>query len=126
MSKSAYHHITKAPAAGAPLVFTFHGTGGDEHQFTGLVQQLLPDAGIVSPLGDVLEHGAARFFRRTGEGVYDMDDLAARTEKMKGFIRAPTRMPIQERPSLDWGTRTARTSWPRSSLQRRSYSGGWC
>lgn len=88
MSKSAYHHITKAPAAGAPLVFTFHGTGGDEHQFTGLVQQLLPDAGIVSPLGDVLEHGAARFFRRTGEGVYDMDDLAARTEKMKGFIRA--------------------------------------
>ncbi|MER9758304.1 alpha/beta hydrolase [Mesorhizobium sp. M0166] len=87
MSKSAYHHIAKAPAAGAPLVFTFHGTGGDEHQFTGLVQQLLPDAGIVSPLGDVSDHGAARFFRRTGEGVYDMDDLAARTDKMKGFIR---------------------------------------
>ena len=32
--------------------------------------------------------GAARFFRRRGEGVYDMEDLAARTEKMAGFVEA--------------------------------------
>ena len=88
MSKSAYHHIAKPPAEGAPQVFTFHGTGGDEHQFSGMVEQILPEAGIVSPQGDVWEHGAARFFRRTGEGIYDMDDLAARTQKMKGFIQA--------------------------------------
>ncbi|KGF69664.1 esterase [Hoeflea sp. BAL378] len=75
-------------AAGAPLVFAFHGTGGDEHQFSGLVSQILPDAGLVSPRGDVSEHGALRFFRRTGEGVYDMADLAERTEKMAGFIAA--------------------------------------
>jgi phospholipase/carboxylesterase len=36
----------------------------------------------------VSEHGANRFFRRTGEGVYDMPDLAARTAKMANFIRA--------------------------------------
>ena len=88
MSKSAYHHIAKSPAEGAPLVFTFHGTGGDEHQFAGLIQQILPEAGIVSPRGDVSEYSAARFFRRTGEGIYDMDDLAVRTEKMMGFIQA--------------------------------------
>lgn len=88
MSLDTYHHIAKAPASGAPLVFTFHGTGGDEQQFTGLVEQILPQAGIVSPRGDVSEHGANRFFRRTGEGVYDMDDLAVRTAKMTGFIRA--------------------------------------
>lgn len=88
MSKAAYHHIARQPAEGAPLVFTFHGTGGDEHQFPGLVRQVLPEAGIVSPRGDVSEYGAARFFRRTGEGVYDMDDLAARTRKMEGFIRS--------------------------------------
>lgn len=34
------------------------------------------------------ERGAARFFRRTGEGVYDMADLAERTRKMIGFVRA--------------------------------------
>ncbi len=88
MSLDAYHHIASPPAPGAPLVFTFHGTGGDERQFTGLIRRILPDAGIVSPRGDVSEHGANRFFRRTGEGVYDMDDLAARTENMTAFIRA--------------------------------------
>lgn len=88
MSRDSYHHFARRPAAGAPLVFTFHGTGGDEHQFAGLVHQTLPQAGIVSPRGDVSEHGANRFFRRTGEGVYDMADLGLRTRKMTDFIGA--------------------------------------
>lgn len=88
MARDSYHHIFIAPESGKPLIFTFHGTGGNEHQFSGLVQEILPGAGLVSPRGDVLEHGAARFFRRTGEGIYDMDDLAARTQKMIGFVAA--------------------------------------
>ncbi|MDS9469515.1 alpha/beta hydrolase [Paracoccus sp. MBLB3053] len=88
MSIHSYHHFAKAPATGQPLVLTFHGTGGDEQQFSGLISELLPRAGIVSPRGDVSEHGANRFFRRTGEGIYDMADLARRTEKMSGFIAA--------------------------------------
>lgn len=88
MYRDAYSHFARAPATGSPLVFTFHGTGGDEHQFTGLIGQILPDAGIVSPRGDVSEHGANRFFRRKAEGVYDMDDLAARSRKMAEFIGA--------------------------------------
>lgn len=88
MSTTSYHAFTKEPVGDAPLVFAFHGTGGNEMQFTELVEQILPAAGIVSPRGDVSEFGALRFFRRTGEGVYDMDDLAARTEKMAGFIAA--------------------------------------
>lgn len=86
MTTSSYHALTRTPAAGAPLVFAFHGTGGDEHQFSDLVTQILPGAGLVSPRGDVSENGALRFFRRTGEGVYDMADLAQRTEKMAAFI----------------------------------------
>ena len=88
MAIDAYHALTKAPSDGAPLIFAFHGTGGDERQFFGLAQEIASDAGIVSPRGDVSEHGAARFFRRTGEGVYDMADLAQRTEQMTGFIKA--------------------------------------
>lgn len=88
MSIKTYHALTKAPQAGAPLIFAFHGTGGDEHQFFELAQQLYPGAGVVSPRGDVSEHGAARFFRRTAEGVYDMADLAHRTEAMAAFIAA--------------------------------------
>ncbi|MCX7565001.1 alpha/beta hydrolase [Sulfitobacter sp. F26169L] len=88
MSTDTYYAKTKAPATGAPLIFAFHGTGGDENQFFGLAEQIAPQAGIVSPRGDVSEGGAARFFRRTGEGVYDMDDLAKRTETMARFIAA--------------------------------------
>ncbi|MEM9439894.1 MAG: alpha/beta hydrolase [Pseudomonadota bacterium] len=88
MAINAYQALTKAPAAGAPLIFAFHGTGGDERQFYDLIEDIAPTAGIVSPRGDVSENGAARFFKRTGEGVYDMDDLAERTEKMAGFVEA--------------------------------------
>jgi phospholipase/carboxylesterase len=75
-------------AAGAPLFLTFHGTGGNEGQFHGFAEQLTPGAHVTSPRGDVSENGALRYFRRTGEGVYDMDDLAMRTVAMADFIRS--------------------------------------
>jgi phospholipase/carboxylesterase len=71
----------------APLFLVFHGTGGDENQFFDLAGELLPGGRIVAPRGDVSENGALRYFRRTGEGVYDMADLANRTETMIGFVR---------------------------------------
>ena len=70
-----YVHRLKAGAPGKPILFVFHGTGGDENQFFEFGSTLLPDATIVSPRGDVSEYGAARFFRRAGEGVYDMADF---------------------------------------------------
>lgn len=72
----------------APLIFLFHGTGGDENQFFDLAAQLVPGAARIAIRGDVSEHGALRYFRRTGEGVYDMDDLALRTTAMADFVRA--------------------------------------
>jgi len=88
MSKDAYIHAALPGSPGGPLLFLFHGTGGDERQLVSLGQELVPGAAIVSPRGDVSEMGAARFFRRTGEGVYDMDDLARATGKMAGFVRS--------------------------------------
>ncbi len=75
-------------AAGQPLFLTFHGTGGTEDQFHGFARQLMPGAHVTSPRGDVSEHGALRYFARTGEGVYDMDDLTRRTDSMAKFIDA--------------------------------------
>lgn len=75
-------------APGAPLILTFHGTGGNERQFHGFAVETWPGAHVVSPRGDVSENGALRYFRRTGEGVYDMDDLALRTAAMGEFIAA--------------------------------------
>ena len=88
MSKDAYIHKLLPGSPGGPLLFVFHGTGADENQLLSLGRDLAPGATIISPRGDVSEQGAARFFRRTGEGVYDMDDLARATDKMAGFVKA--------------------------------------
>lgn len=88
MSTSSYIHKHLPGEPGGPLLLAFHGTGGDEGQLTSLGRDLVPGATIVAPRGDVSEFGAARFFRRTGEGVYDMDDLARATDKMAAFVAA--------------------------------------
>lgn len=81
-----YHFAEKAGPDTAPLIYTFHGTGGNEHQFHGFAQDLMPDARVISPRGDVSEQGANRFFKRTGEGVYDMADLSLRKAAMARFM----------------------------------------
>ena len=86
MSQSNYIFAETVATTPKTLFFTFHGTGGTEAQFHDLASELVLDAHVVSPRGDVFEGGAARFFRRTGEGVYDMDDLASRTRQMGNFI----------------------------------------
>ncbi|WFP77860.1 alpha/beta hydrolase [Mesorhizobium sp. WSM4906] len=100
MSKDAYIHKMLPGSPGSPLLFVFHGTGADENQLLSFGQELAPSATIVSPRGDVSEHGAARFFRRTGEGVYDMDDLARATAKVAGFVKANV---VAAKPSAVFG-----------------------
>jgi phospholipase/carboxylesterase len=87
MADTSYVHRLHAGAPGKPVLFVLHGTGGDENQFFEFGRRLLPEATIVSPRGDISEYGAARFFKRTGEGVYDMDDLARATEKMAAYVK---------------------------------------
>lgn len=84
---SAYTFEKIDGAGDAPLLFVFHGTGGDEQQLLDLGKAVAPGATIISPRGDVSELGATRFFKRQGEGVYDMDDLARATEKMRAFVK---------------------------------------
>ena len=86
----ADYHYREAQGADAqaPLFLVFHGTGGDENQFFDLAGQLLPGARVVAPRGDVNEGGALRYFRRTGAGVYDMDDLRRRVTQMIAFVEA--------------------------------------
>lgn len=89
------YHFREAEGAdaAAPLFFVFHGTGGNENQFFELAQHLLPGARVIAPRGDVSEDGALRYFRRTGEGIYDMEDLATRTAAMSDFIRSHAETP---------------------------------
>jgi predicted esterase len=76
------------PAAGdaGAVLLMLHGTGGDENDLVPLGRMLRPGAAILSPRGNVLEHGMPRFFRRLAEGVFDMEDLARRTQELRAFI----------------------------------------
>lgn len=63
-----------------------HGTGGDEDDLLALGRDLDPEANLLSPRGQVLENGMPRFFRRLAMGVFDLEDLAARTHELAHFV----------------------------------------
>ncbi len=82
-----YVHRYLPPSGEDPrTLLLLHGTGGDENDLIPLGQMLAPDAGLLSPRGTVNENGAARFFKRLAEGVFDIDDLHARTKDLVAFV----------------------------------------
>ncbi len=85
----SYHHLFQPgtdPAA--PPLLLLHGTGGDEHDLVPLAQKLAPGSAVLSPRGDVSEHGARRFFARLAEGVFDPAEVTRRTHALADFIAA--------------------------------------
>ncbi len=82
------HRYLPGTEPGAPTLLLLHGTGGNEDDLLPLAEALLPGAARLSPRGQVLENGAPRFFRRLGEGVFDLDDLRARTHQLADFVGA--------------------------------------
>jgi predicted esterase/catechol 2,3-dioxygenase-like lactoylglutathione lyase family enzyme len=77
--------------AGNTTLLLLHGTGGDEEDLIPLGRTLLPGAGLLSPRGKVREGGAPRFFRRLAEGVFDLEDLAVRTDELGRFVQGSAR-----------------------------------
>jgi phospholipase/carboxylesterase/glyoxalase family protein len=82
------HRYTPAPQGEPMTLLLLHGTGGDETDLLPLGELLAPGAGLLSPRGQVLEHGMPRFFRRLAEGVFDVEDLRLRTQMLAEFVTA--------------------------------------
>lgn len=84
---AGYVHQWVPPAGpGLGTLLLLHGTGGDEHDLLPLGPMLAPGWGMLAPRGPVLEHGMPRFFKRHAEGVFDLEDLAARTTELRAFV----------------------------------------
>jgi predicted esterase len=86
MAADYIHRFVPASVADAPTLLALHGTGGGENDLIPLARMISPASAVLSPRGHVLEHGMPRFFRRLAEGVFDLEDLHARTEELAAFV----------------------------------------
>jgi phospholipase/carboxylesterase len=87
VSELAFRHVHEPPEDDDPLtLLLLHGTGADEHDLLPLGRLLAPTARRLSPRGKVVERGMPRWFRRHAEGVFDTDDLIARTHELADLL----------------------------------------
>src|SRR3989442_7884875 len=83
------HRFNRGHGGASQLtLLLLHGTGGDETDLLSLGEALAPEAALLSPRGKVLDNGMPRFFRRFREGVFDLEDLKARTLELAEFVRS--------------------------------------
>ena len=88
MGAPEFQHRYEPPATAdaSHTLLLLHGTGGNENDLLPVGHAIAPGAGLLSPRGQVLEHGMPRFFRRLAEGVFDHEDLVARTHQLADFV----------------------------------------
>ena len=82
--------FTEEPAtnlAETRTLLLLHGTGGTERDLIGIGKELLPGAAIISPRGNVTEHGMSRWFKRFAEGVFDEADMRQQADDLAEFLR---------------------------------------
>lgn len=79
-------HIFKQGAKYQPTFVLLHGTGGDEHDLLPVAELLNPTYNVIAVRGNVSENGMNRFFKRHGEGNYDVEDLKFRTQELHTFL----------------------------------------
>lgn len=98
-----FHHRF-VPGTAAVTLVLLHGTGGNEDDLLALGREVAPGAALLSPRGQVLEHGLPRFFRRLAEGVFDQEDLARRTDELAEFLdNAGRHYALAEQPAIALG-----------------------
>ena len=81
-----YNYIYNEGKAGEPVIVLLHGTGADENNLIPVSDALAPNATVLSIRGNVSENGMNRYFKRHGEGHYDVEDLNKRGKELYDFI----------------------------------------
>jgi phospholipase/carboxylesterase len=88
MPASWPHLFRPATDPARPPLLLLHGTGGTENDLVGLADRISPGSALLAPRGQVSEHGAARFFPRLAEGVFDPAQIMPRIEELADFVAA--------------------------------------
>jgi predicted esterase len=85
------HLFRPAADPSAPALLLLHGTGGTEHDLVGLADRVSPGSALLAPRGRISEHGAARFFPRLAEGVFDPAQITPHLAELATFVTAAAR-----------------------------------
>lgn len=67
-------------------VLLLHGSGGDENDLLPVGGGLVPGAALLSPRGNVVEHGATRFFGYPGPGGFDAAEIDKRVADFSEWL----------------------------------------
>src|SRR5215469_13535708 len=67
-----------------------HGSGGDETDLLQIGAGLAPGAALLSPRGNVVEHGTRRFFPFPTKGGFDSDAVAERVDEFSTWLNEAT------------------------------------
>jgi phospholipase/carboxylesterase len=105
------HRFEPAQDKTRPPLLLLHGTGGNESDLIPLGLQLSPGAALLSPRGRVSENGMPRFFKRRAEGVFDVEDLNARTDELAEFVAAARKTYSLEQPIAVGFSNGANIAW---------------
>jgi phospholipase/carboxylesterase len=105
------HRFEPAQDKTRPPLLLLHGTGGNESDLIPLGLQLSPGAALLAPRGRVSENGMPRFFKRRAEGVFDVEDLNARTDELAEFVAAARKTYSLEQPIAVGFSNGANIAW---------------
>ena len=67
-------------------ILLLHGTGGDENDLIPVGKAVAPGAALLGLRGNVMEHGAPRFFSRIAPGVFDETEIRTRAAELAQWI----------------------------------------
>ncbi len=79
------HHQPGSDSSASPLLL-LHGTGGDEHDLMAFGRRIAPGSSLLGVRGRLLEGSLTRWFRRHGEGLFDLADMAERATELAVFV----------------------------------------
>jgi phospholipase/carboxylesterase len=67
-------------------VLLLHGSGGDENDLLPIASALVPGAAFLSPRGNVVQHGARRFFSYPGAEGFEPEEVRERVAEMAEWL----------------------------------------
>jgi phospholipase/carboxylesterase len=98
-----YQYIYEEPKTkDAPIFLVLHGTGGNEKNLLPFINNVDPEAGVLSVRGNVIDNSQTRYFKYPVGDVFDEEDIAINAKSLVQFANEASQQHHFERNKLIW------------------------